>query len=175
MSSDRDAAYSKRLARALGFRSLGVLAAVLTGGQCAPAQSQTAATTTGSTARILESHVIPGTDREMVLREVNMAPGSAAPLHHHTVAGLVFIVEGVAESAYGSDAPQLYHAGETLQDRADIPHTLFRNADPNQPLRFLTFYVAAMGEPYLDERFQESCHMGGIHLPFQAPIYAVGL
>jgi hypothetical protein len=25
----------------------------------------------------------------------------------------------------------------------------------------------------LDDRFQESCHMGGIHLAFQAPIYAV--
>ena len=25
----------------------------------------------------------------------------------------------------------------------------------------------------LDDRFQEGCHMGGIHLPFQAPIYAV--
>ena len=25
----------------------------------------------------------------------------------------------------------------------------------------------------LDDRFQESCHMGGIQLPFQAPIYAV--
>ena len=25
----------------------------------------------------------------------------------------------------------------------------------------------------LDDRFQESCHMGGIHLPFQAPIYGV--
>jgi len=27
--------------------------------------------------------------------------------------------------------------------------------------------------PCLDDRFQENCHMGGIHLPFQAPIYAV--
>jgi hypothetical protein len=25
-----------------------------------------------------------------------------------------------------------------LQDRADIPHTLFRNCDPESPLRFLT-------------------------------------
>ena len=105
--------------------------------------------TTGPTARILESRGIPGTDREMVLREVTMPPGGAAPLHHHPVAGLVFIVEGVAESAYGTDAPKLYHAGETLQDLANTPHTLFRNADPNKPLRFLTFYVAAMGQPYL--------------------------
>ena len=29
------------------------------------------------------------------------------------------------------------------------------------------------GPKTLDDRFQENCHMGGIHLPFQAPIYAV--
>jgi len=62
---------------------------------------------------------------------------------------LVFVVEGVAESAYGNDPPKLYHAGETLQDLADIPHTLFGNADPDKPLRFLTFYAAAKGQPYL--------------------------
>jgi hypothetical protein len=32
-----------------------------------------------------------------------------------------FIVEGVAESAYGSDDPRQYRAGETLRDRVDIP------------------------------------------------------
>jgi hypothetical protein len=38
-----------------------------------------------------------------------------------------------------------YRAGETLQDRADVAHTLFRNADRNRPSRILTFYVAAKG------------------------------
>jgi len=28
-----------------------------------------------------------------------------------------------------------------LQDRADIPHTLFRNCDAERPLRFLTIYL----------------------------------
>jgi quercetin dioxygenase-like cupin family protein len=108
-----------------------------------------AQTQSGPAARILETQQISGTDREMVMREVTIPPGGAAPLHRHTVAGLVFIVEGVAESAYGNDSPKLYHTGETLQDVADVPHTLFRNADPNKPLRFLTFYAAAKGQPYV--------------------------
>jgi quercetin dioxygenase-like cupin family protein len=148
MPSGRDVMSSTCLSRILGLRSLGVLAAVLAGGQCAPAQSQTTTTPTGAVARILESHDIPGIDREIVLREVTLPPGRVSPVHHHTVAGLVFILEGVAESAYGNDAPKLYHAGETLQDQADVPHTLFRNADPDKPLRFLTFYAAAKGQPY---------------------------
>ncbi|WP_244550127.1 cupin domain-containing protein [Bradyrhizobium sp. cf659] len=75
-------------------------------------------------------------------------PGGAAPLHRHPVAGAVYIVEGVAESAYGSDEPRQYRAGETLQDRADLPHTLFRNCDPERPLRFLTIYVLEPGRSY---------------------------
>jgi quercetin dioxygenase-like cupin family protein len=113
------------------------------------ALSQTSSTG-GLIARTLESRNIQGTNREMVLREVTIPPGAAVPLHHHTVPGLVFIVEGVAESAYGNDRPRLYRAGETLQDQAEIPHTLFRNADLNKPLRILTFYVAAKGQPYVE-------------------------
>jgi quercetin dioxygenase-like cupin family protein len=149
MSSGSGARHSKRLAKIFRLRSLSAAVAVLAGGQCALAQSQTVTTPAGPPARILESHAIPGTDREIVLREVTLPPGGVTPLHHHTVAGLVYIVEGVAESAYGNDAPKLYHAGETLQDQADIPHTLFRNADPTKPLRFLTFYAAAKDQPYV--------------------------
>ena len=146
MFSLRDETHSRPKARKWRLWHLGFLAVAMTGGQLALAQTPSA---TGPTSRILESHSIPGTDREMVLREVTIPPGGVAPIHHHTVPGLVFVVEGVAESAYGDDAPKLYHAGETLQDVADIPHTLFRNADPNKPLRFLTFYAAAKGQPYL--------------------------
>jgi quercetin dioxygenase-like cupin family protein len=123
------------------------LAGAMASGQLALAQTLS---TRGLVARTLESRNIQGTDREMVLREVTIPPGVVAPLHHHTVPGLVFIVEGVAESAYGNDRPRLYRTGETLQDQADGPHTLFRNADPNKPLRILTFYVAAKGQPYVE-------------------------
>nr|WP_249815151.1 MULTISPECIES: cupin domain-containing protein [unclassified Bradyrhizobium] len=93
----------------------------------------------------------PGDHRELVVVEVTYPPGGIAPLHRHPVGGVVFIIEGVAESAYGSDDPRQYRAGETLQDRADIPHTLFRNCDPEGPLRFLTIYVLEPGRSYTME------------------------
>jgi quercetin dioxygenase-like cupin family protein len=95
----------------------------------------------GVTRQILERLALPGDHRELVVVEVTYPPGGSAPLHRHPVGGVVYIIEGVAESAYGGDDPQQYRAGDTLQDRSDIPHTLFRNCDPERPLRFLTIYV----------------------------------
>ncbi|MCC8976863.1 cupin domain-containing protein, partial [Bradyrhizobium brasilense] len=80
----------------------------------------------GVTRRTLERLALPGDDRELVVAEVAYTPGGVAPLHRHPVGGVIFIVEGVAESAYGDEAPRQYRAGETLQDRPDVPHTLFR-------------------------------------------------
>jgi hypothetical protein len=44
-----------------------------------------------------------------------------------------------------------YCPARTLQDRADIPHTHFRNGDPQRPLRFLTIYVLERGRSYTME------------------------
>ena len=105
----------------------------------------------GVTRKVLERLPLPGDARELVVVEVTYPPGGVAPLHRHPVGGAIYIVEGVAESAYGGDAPRQYRAGETLQDRADIPHTLFRNCDPERPLRFLTIYVLEPGRSYTIE------------------------
>jgi quercetin dioxygenase-like cupin family protein len=105
----------------------------------------------GVTRKVLERLPLPGDTRELVVVEVTYPPGGVAPLHRHPVGGAIYIVEGVAESAYGSDEPRQYRAGETLQDRAGIPHTLFRNCDPERPLRFLTIYVLEPGRSYTME------------------------
>ncbi|WGR95429.1 cupin domain-containing protein [Bradyrhizobium sp. ISRA443] len=105
----------------------------------------------GVTRKILERLALPGDHRELVVAEVTYPPGGVAPLHWHPVGGVIFIVEGVAESAYGSEAPRQYRAGETLQDRADLPHTHFRNCDPERPLRFLTIYALEPGRSYTME------------------------
>ena len=101
----------------------------------------------GVTRKTLERLPMPG-NQELMVVEVTYPPGGVAPLHRHPVAGAIYIVEGVAESAYGSDEPRQYRVGETLQDRTDLPHTLFRNCDPDRPLRFLTIYVLEPGRSY---------------------------
>ena len=105
----------------------------------------------GVTRKLLERLPLPGDRRELAVVEVTYPPGGTAPLHRHPVGGIIYIVEGVAESAYGGDEPRQYRAGETLQDRADSPHTLFRNCDSDRPLRFLTIYVLEPGRSYTME------------------------
>jgi quercetin dioxygenase-like cupin family protein len=106
----------------------------------------------GVVRKILERLPLSGDNRELVVAEVTYPPGGAAPVHRHPVEGIVYIIEGVADSAYGSDDPRQYRAGETLQDRVDIPHTYFRNCDPERPLRFLTIYVLEPGRSYVTEQ-----------------------
>jgi quercetin dioxygenase-like cupin family protein len=105
----------------------------------------------GVTRKILERLPLPGDIRELMVVEVTYPPGGVAPLHRHPVGGAIYIVEGVAESAYGDDAPRRYQAGDTLQDKADVPHTLFRNCDLERPLRFLAVYVLEPGRSYTME------------------------
>jgi quercetin dioxygenase-like cupin family protein len=105
----------------------------------------------GVTRRTLERVPLVGDRRELMVVEVTYPPGGVAPIHRHPVGGAIYIVEGVAESAYGNDEPRRYRAGETLQDRADFPHTHFRNCDPDKPLRFLTMYVLEPDASYTSE------------------------
>jgi quercetin dioxygenase-like cupin family protein len=100
------------------------------------------------TRTVLEQRPIPGTDETMEIILVVFQPGVAAPLHHHSVAGLNYILEGTAESAYGNDAPKTYRAGDTLQDLPGVPHTVFRNVDKHKPLRFLIFANVHVNQPY---------------------------
>lgn len=114
-----------------------------------PSSSDRASAGTGVTRKTLERLPVPGDRRELVLVEVCYPPAGVAPAHWHSVCGAVFIIDGIAESAYGSDAPRRYHAGQTFIDRTDEPHTLFRNCDPVRPLRFLISYVIEPGTSYI--------------------------
>ena len=96
----------------------------------------------GVTRRMLQRQTLPGSDQDLILKEITYPPGGVAPVHGHSVGGLLYIVDGSAESAYG---------GDTLQDHADRPHTVFRNPDPDRKLRFLATYVLAPGRPYVTD------------------------
>lgn len=99
--------------------------------------------------RTLESLPLPNEHRNLVVEEVTIMPGRSAVLHRHPVPGIVYIIAGQVESAYGDEEPRRYSAGQTLQDRADLPHTLFRNCDPNEALRFLAIYVLEPNRTYV--------------------------
>jgi quercetin dioxygenase-like cupin family protein len=99
---------------------------------------------------LLEQSDVPGTGLETRLYLITYPPGMAAPLHHHPVAGLGYIIEGSALSAYEGEAPVQLTAGQSFQDKAMTPHTVFANANSDQPLRFLIAYTVTKGIPVIE-------------------------
>jgi quercetin dioxygenase-like cupin family protein len=88
---------------------------------------------------------LPGWETRIYL--IQYGPGIEAPLHHHPVEGLGYVVSGRFESAFENEAPALVHEGESFVDRAAAPHTLFRNADATRPLTFLLAYTVLKDAP----------------------------
>jgi quercetin dioxygenase-like cupin family protein len=88
---------------------------------------------------------MPGWESRLYL--VEYGPGVAAPVHHHPVRGLGYVLSGTFESAFGSEPPALVHTGQAFVEREDQPHTLFRNPDPVKPLRFVITFVVRTGAP----------------------------
>ncbi|MEO6603862.1 MAG: cupin domain-containing protein [Polyangiaceae bacterium] len=78
---------------------------------------------------------------------IEYAGGVSAPLHHHPVEGVGYVVSGSFESAFDGDAPVIVREGQSFKDRPSAAHVLFRNADPVKPLRFVIAYVVRRGEP----------------------------
>jgi quercetin dioxygenase-like cupin family protein len=93
---------------------------------------------------------VPGTELETRLYLITYPPGASAPVHHHPVDGLGYILEGTAQSAYGSDAPTTIVAGQSFHDLPTVPHTYFVNADPEKPLKFLVAYTVKKGQPVIE-------------------------
>ena len=90
----------------------------------------------------------PGWETRLYL--IHYEPGAAAPLHHHPVEGMGYVVRGSFESAFEGEAPVVVHDGQSFRDRAKVPHTLFRNADPSKPLDFVIAYVVRKGAPVME-------------------------
>lgn len=98
----------------------------------------------------LERSDVPGTNLETRLYLIVYPPGASAPVHHHPVEGIGYIIEGKARSAFGSDAPVTLVAGQSFHDRAMIPHTVFANADTQRPLTFVVAYTVEKGAPVIE-------------------------
>jgi quercetin dioxygenase-like cupin family protein len=131
------------------------LALVFIGAACGGARDRGASVarpvTTTISRTLLERYELPqmpGWENRLYL--VEYGPGVGAPVHHHPVRGLGYVLSGSFESAFGSEPPALVHAGQAFVERETQPHTLFRNPDPVNPLRFLISFVVRTGAPVVE-------------------------
>jgi quercetin dioxygenase-like cupin family protein len=90
---------------------------------------------------------LPGWETSMYL--IEYPPGAVAPVHTHPTVGVGLVLEGRFESAFGDEAVVEVGAGQGFVDQANVPHRVFRNPSPDQPLRFVVAYTLRTGEPPL--------------------------
>jgi quercetin dioxygenase-like cupin family protein len=102
------------------------------------------------TRTLLSQHDVPSMPGwETRLYMIEYPPGASAPPHTHPVPGAGYLLEGRFESAFEGEAPSVTLAGHGFIDKADVVHTVFRNTDPDRPLRFLMAYTIRKGDPVM--------------------------
>ena len=95
--------------------------------------------------RQMDIPALPGWETRVYL--IEYGPGVVAPLHHHPVDGIGYVIRGSFESAFENPAPTVVRQGESFTDPALTPHTLFRNADAAEPLSFVMIYTVQKDAP----------------------------
>ena len=132
---------SGMLGAASAFSARGAL------GQTAPSGS-TVISADGISRTLLESYTNEnGEDFRLLL--TTYQPGVGLPSHHHPSVGHNYVLEGVAESQYEGEELKRFTAGQSYQDKAQVAHTVFRNADRTSPLTYLIAYTVKKGQPFL--------------------------
>lgn len=88
---------------------------------------------------------IPGWETRLFL--IEYGPGADGSGHWHPVPGVGYVLTGTMVSAFGDDAPETFHAGQSFQDKGEnIVHAIVRNASSTEPMSFLIAYTVKTGE-----------------------------
>jgi quercetin dioxygenase-like cupin family protein len=90
---------------------------------------------------------VPG--KEVMILEVDYAPGGADRAHRHNADGFVYVLEGsVVEQVKGGN-PVTLTAGQTFYESPSDIHVVGRNASSTQPAKLLAVLVKNKGAPPL--------------------------
>ena len=88
---------------------------------------------------------IPG--KEVMILEVDYAPGGADRAHRHNADGFVYVLEGsVVEQVKGAP-PVTLTAGQTFYESPSDIHVVGRNASNTQPAKLIAVLVKNKGAP----------------------------
>jgi quercetin dioxygenase-like cupin family protein len=89
---------------------------------------------------------LPGWEHRMFLLEY--PAGVAVPVHHHPIAGPNYVVQGSIVSQWeGDEKPQVYHAGHSFIDYAELSHIRAESISQTEDLKLIACYVVEVGEP----------------------------
>jgi quercetin dioxygenase-like cupin family protein len=88
---------------------------------------------------------IPG--KEVMILEVDYAPGGADRAHRHNADGFVYVLEGSVVEQVKGGKPVTLTAGQTFYENPSDIHVVGRNASSTQPAKLLAVLVKNKGAP----------------------------
>lgn len=86
-------------------------------------------------------------DPEVLVLELELAPGQASEPHRHHAYVFVYVLEGVVEMQVAGGELQRLSAGELFHETPDDVHTVSRNPSETDPARILVHLIKEAGAP----------------------------
>lgn len=86
-------------------------------------------------------------NQEMLVLEVDLAPGQASTPHRHDAHVFVYVLEGRVTMQVAGGEPVTLSPGEMFYESPDDVHTVSRNASDTEPAKFLVHIIKTIGAP----------------------------
>lgn len=85
--------------------------------------------------------------QEMLVLEIEMAPGQASNPHRHNAHVFVYVLEGRVRMGVAGEEVQTLGPGETFYESPSDIHAVSANASQTEPARFLVHMLRTAGTP----------------------------
>ena len=86
-------------------------------------------------------------DQEMLVLEVELAPGQGSQPHRHNAHVFVYVLEGEVEMQVAGGELMRLGPGEMFYENREDVHTVSRNASDTEPAKFLVHILKTAGAP----------------------------
>lgn len=86
-------------------------------------------------------------DQEMLVLEVDLAPGQSSQPHRHQGHVFVYVLEGTVNMQVEGGELMTLRPGEMFYENPDDIHTVSANASDSEPARILVHLIKTVGAP----------------------------
>ncbi|NNF29157.1 MAG: cupin domain-containing protein [Gemmatimonadetes bacterium] len=86
-------------------------------------------------------------DQEMLVLEVDLAPGQSSQPHRHNAHVFVYVLEGTVNMQVEGGELMTLSPGEMFYENPDDIHTVSANASDSEPARILVHLIKTAGAP----------------------------
>lgn len=88
-----------------------------------------------------------GNDKEMLVLEINLAPGQESQPHRHNGHVFVYVLEGSINMQVAGGELVTLGPGEMFYENPNDIHEVSQNASSTEPARFLVHIIKTVGAP----------------------------